>query len=207
MPTTNSLSRASRLKIEKMLISSLPTALLYKVLMRGYLARFLTNQGRLLGWRRRGSHIKDYVYVAPSLRLLFELDKLSIEEGCNLADQVEIALWEKVTIGKNVFISSGVRLLTASHDINSVDFAGKRRPISIGDYAWIAQNAVIMPGVTIGEGAVVGAFAVVTKDVAPYTIVGGNPTKELGQRERVDFTYIPADWQLNKAWKQQIGIG
>lgn len=207
MPTTNSLSKASRLKIEKMLIASLPTALLYKVLMRGYLARFLTNQGRLSGWRRMGCHIKDYVYLAPSLHLLFEFDKLSVGEGCNIADQVEITLWEKVTIGKNVFVSSGTRLLTASHDVNSLDFAGKRRPISLNNYVWVAQNAVIMPGVTLGEGAVVGAFAVVTKDVAPYTIVGGNPAKELGQREKVNFTYIPADWQLNNEWKQQIGIG
>lgn len=56
--------------------------------------------------------------------------------------------------------------------------------VQIGDYAWISRRAVILPGVTIGEGAVVAAGAVVTKNVAPYTVVGGVPAKFVAERPR-----------------------
>ncbi len=58
------------------------------------------------------------------------------------------------------------------------------RPVVIGDHVWIGARALICPGVTIGEGAVVGAGAVVTRDVAPYAIVAGNPARVIGQRTR-----------------------
>jgi acetyltransferase-like isoleucine patch superfamily enzyme len=57
-----------------------------------------------------------------------------------------------------------------------------------GRYAWIASHAIILPGVTIGEGAVVAAAAVVTKDVAPYTLVAGNPARFVRERSR-DLRY------------------
>jgi acetyltransferase-like isoleucine patch superfamily enzyme len=93
-----------------------------------------------------------------------------------------------ITIGSNVSISSEVILLTADHDINSPQFAGREKPVVIGDRVFIGTRAMILPGVTLGEGAVVAAGAVVTKDVAPYTIVGGVPAKPMGTRAQ-ELTY------------------
>lgn len=59
------------------------------------------------------------------------------------------------------------------------------KPIVIGDSAWVAGWSIILPGVTIGEGAVVAAGAVATKDVAPWTVVGGNPARVIKKRELV----------------------
>ena len=88
-------------------------------------------------------------------------------------------------IGKNVCISEDVRILPASHDVSSATFDYFVKPIVIQDNVWIATGAIILPGVTIGEGAVVGAGAVVTKDVEPWTVVGGNPAKFIKKRELV----------------------
>lgn len=87
-----------------------------------------------------------------------------------------------IVLGRNVSISSRATILTASHDPESASFAGYERGVVIGDYAWIGLNAVIMPGVTIGEGAVVAAGAVVTKPVGPYEIVAGVPARPVGRR-------------------------
>lgn len=93
-----------------------------------------------------------------------------------------------ITIGSNVSISADVIILTADHDQNSVDFAGRRSPVKIEDYVWIGTRAMILPGVTIGKGAVVAAGAVVTKDVAPFAIVAGVPAKVIKTR-RNDLDY------------------
>ena len=100
-----------------------------------------------------------------------------------------------VTIGKNVNISDGAVIITAKHDINSPDFAARYEPISIEDWCWIASNAIILGGVRVGEGAVVAAGAVVTKDVPPYSVVGGNPAVVIGERKKQPFTYSPGDYR------------
>lgn len=89
-----------------------------------------------------------------------------------------------IRIGKNVNFSTGVWIWTVQHDYCDPDFGDKGGPVEIHDYAWISCRVTILPGVTIGEGAVVAAGAVVTKDVAPYTVVGGIPAKLIGERPR-----------------------
>lgn len=91
-------------------------------------------------------------------------------------------------IGNNVSISYGVSIMTGGHDVNSSNFRGVYLPIRIEDNVWIGVNAVILQNVTIGEGAVVAAGAVVTKNIPPYTIVGGIPAKVIGKR-REDLNY------------------
>lgn len=93
-----------------------------------------------------------------------------------------------IVLGRNVSISSRATILTASHDPNSADFTGFEQAVSIGDYVWIGLNALIMPGVTIGEGAVVAAGAVVTRSVAPFDIVAGVPARPVGRRN-TDLRY------------------
>ena len=95
-----------------------------------------------------------------------------------------------ITIRNNVSVSHKVNFVTQSHDPNTKDFAGKAAPIIVEDYVWIGINATILQGVIIGKGAVVAAGAVVTKDVEPYTIVGGVPARKIGDRTH-DLDYTP----------------
>ena len=127
-------------------------------------------------------------------------DNLSIGDFTTLG-KVEIALHDKVTIGKYVCINDGVVILSASHDVSDPMWRHKKAPISIGDYAWIATNAIILPGVSVGKGAVVGAGAVVSKDVNDYSIVIGNPAIEI-EKKRIDvLNYNPCEFlATNNAW-------
>lgn len=87
-----------------------------------------------------------------------------------------------ITIGAKTCVGDGVRLLTGSHDIEDCQFGLLVSPIAIGSCCWVATGATVLPGVTIGEGAVVGACAVVTKDVPAWTVVAGNPAREVKKR-------------------------
>lgn len=93
-----------------------------------------------------------------------------------------------ISIGDDVSIGPEASILTLGHDPQSPEFADRGGDVVIGDRAWIAYRVIVLPGVTIGEGAVVAAGAVVTKDVDPYTIVAGNPARVIGKRSR-DLTY------------------
>jgi len=99
-----------------------------------------------------------------------------------------------VKIGRNVNVSDGVVIITAKHDVNSLGFEALYEPVKIEDWAWLATSAIILGGVTVGEGAVVAAGAVVTKDVPAYAIVGGNPAVIIGQREKQAFDYVPGSY-------------
>lgn len=89
---------------------------------------------------------------------------------------------DKVIIGRCAVISEGAYLCTASHDITNPEHALITAPILVKDQAWIAVEAFIGMGVTIGQGAVVGARGCVFKDVEPWTVVGGNPAKLIKKR-------------------------
>ncbi len=91
-------------------------------------------------------------------------------------------------IGDNVNIAGEARIYTLEHDIASPTFAGKGGPVAIGDRAYIGTRVTILPGVTVGEGAVVASGAVVTRDVAPWTMVGGVPAKFIKTRPIVQYT-------------------
>ncbi|HOF40792.1 MAG TPA: acyltransferase [Candidatus Hydrogenedentes bacterium] len=90
----------------------------------------------------------------------------------------------RLTIGNNVDIAMQVAIFTLGHDIRSEDYAPKGAPVTIDDRVAIFSRATILPGVHIGEGAVIGAGSVVTRDVEPYTIVVGNPARKIGERPR-----------------------
>lgn len=115
--------------------------------------------------------------------------------------RVKIALHDMVVIGDYVCINDGVVLLSASHDVTDSLWRHKKRPIFIGDYSWIATNAIILPGVTIGKGAVVGAGAVVSKDVEDYSIVTGNPAEPIHKKRTKILDYNPCEFlAVNNAW-------
>ena len=89
-----------------------------------------------------------------------------------------------IRTGDDVSIGPEAAILTLGHDPQSPEFADRGGEVVIGNRVWIGYRAVILPGVKIGDGAVVGAGAVVTKDVEPFTIVAGNPARKIGERQR-----------------------
>ncbi|WP_230668070.1 acyltransferase [Microbacterium sp. MEC084] len=111
-------------------------------------------------------------------------DDTTINQNCRLDSRGGL------TIGNRVSISADCIILTADHDVQSFDFAGRRTPVVIHDYVFLGTRVTVLPGVTIGEGAVVAAGAVVSRDVEPYAIVGGVPAKKIGERRR-DLDYRP----------------
>lgn len=114
--------------------------------------------------------------------------KLSIGKNSIIGNDAMLDARNGITIGNNVSLSMGVWIWTMEHDPQDPYFGAKGGSVVIGDYAWISCRVVILPGVTIGKGAVVAAGAVVTKDVAPFTIVGGVPARTLGKRTK-DLRY------------------
>ena len=105
-----------------------------------------------------------------------------INRGCTLDCRAGIS------IGNSTSVSYGVSLLTGGHDKDAPDFRGIYLPITIGDHVWIGANATILQNVTIGNGAVVCAGAVVTGDIPPYSVYGGVPARKIGER-RSDLSY------------------
>lgn len=91
-------------------------------------------------------------------------------------------------IGNNVSIAGEVRIFTMEHDIDSLDFKEAAGEVIIDDYVVIGTRVTILPGVQIGEGAVIASGAVVTHDVEPYAVVGGVPAKFIKQRSK-DLRY------------------
>ena len=132
-----------------------------------------------------GADIHNYASIARNSRIDYPWN-LSIGEMSSIGSGAWVYALDKITIGKNVCIGEDVRLITGSHDVSSPHFDLVTKPITINDNVWVATGAIVLPGVTIGEGAVIGAGAVVTKDVEPWTVVGGNPAKFIKKRALKD---------------------
>lgn len=96
---------------------------------------------------------------------------------------------DKLTIGSHVDIASEVMIYNGQHDTNDENFKPVFEPVTIEDYVFIGPRAIILPGITIKRGAIVGAGAVVTKDVDEFKIVGGVPAKEIGERQNKNPNY------------------
>ena len=94
-----------------------------------------------------------------------------------------------LTIGNNVSVSHNVSFVTGSHDFNTPKFDYVDAPIVVEDNVWIGLNATILKGVHIGQGAVVAAGALVTKDIPPFEVWGGVPAKKIAERTCKDFQY------------------
>lgn len=92
-------------------------------------------------------------------------------------------------IGDHVAFATGVMIYNSQHDIRDPQFKAISRPVHIEDYVFIGPRAIILPGVRVGKGAIIGAGAVVTKDVAPGSIVGGIPAQEIGKRGLSEYAY------------------
>ena len=107
---------------------------------------------------------------------------ITLGKFVSLGPHCEIYSADKITIEDKVTISQGAYICSASHDISYINKPLITKPITIEKFSWICADAFIGMGVTIGEGAVVGARACVFKDVEPWTVVGGNPAKFIKKR-------------------------
>jgi len=139
------------------------------------------------GWRRFllrcfGAKIGQSVHVYPSATIYFPWNLEAGDESA-IGEQVFIYNLGHVTLGSRVTISHRAHLCAGTHDHTKPDFPLLRPPIVIGSEAWICADAFVGPGVTIGEGAIVGARAVTMKDVQPRSIVVGNPARETRTRD------------------------
>src|SRR3989304_489014 len=114
---------------------------------------------------------------------------VSVGDGTVIGDHCFMDGRALLKIGNNVDIASDVMIYNSEHDINSEGFDPIEEPVEIEDYVFIGPRAIILPGVKIGKGAVIGAGAVVTKDVAPFKVVGGVPAKVIGERKNKNPSY------------------
>lgn len=145
---------------------------------------------RIQALRALGAQIGDNVFIGARFDVS-DPAKLTIGDNTKLPGKVWIDSAYGVAIGHDVAVNDDLTILSAEHDVNSVTFAGTGEATSIGDYAWLPTKIIILPGANVGEGAVVAAGSVVTRPVPPYTIVGGNPAREIGTRARQAYQYAP----------------
>lgn len=111
---------------------------------------------------------------------------LTMGEQSTLAPQVRLHIG-KTIIGRKVTVSQRSYLCSATHQTDSINLPFIAGKIVVGDFAWIAAETFIMTNITIGEGAIVGARAAVFRDVAPWTVVGGNPATYIKDRKVNDW--------------------
>jgi maltose O-acetyltransferase len=152
--------------------------------------------------RREAINLGEHTWIAGELLVFPHAGSIRVGNYCYVGDGARIWAAEAVTIGDRVFIAHGVNIHdNDAHSLSAEErhrhfrelvMSGRRSfvenlqvaRIAIGDDAWIGFNATVLKGVTIGEGAVVGACAVVTRDVTPYAVVAGNPASVVGIARR-----------------------
>ena len=142
------------------------------------------------GWKRMllrafGARIDASAVVYSSAKVYFPANLIMERNSC-LASDVDCYNVALVKVCANATVSQGAYLCTASHDISNPLHPLITAPIVIENQAWVAADAFVGMGVTIGEGAVVGARAAVFKNVEPWTVVGGNPAKFIKKRNIKD---------------------
>ena len=143
--------------------------------------RVIVKRWEILLLRILGAKIGNNCTIYPSARILIP-SYLQMEDESCIANNTIIQNSAPLYINKKAIISQGSYICCGTHDYSLESFPNVRKPVTIGANAWVAAQCFIGPGVTIGEGAVVGARAAVFKDVEPWTVVGGNPAKVIKKR-------------------------
>jgi len=138
------------------------------------------------GWRNfllklLGARIGKQVHIYNSATIYFPWN-LEIGDWSAIGEHAYIYNLGTIRIGARVTISQRAHLCAGTHDHTDPTLPLLKPPIDIGDQVWICADAFVGPGVTIGEGALVGARAVVVKDVDPWQIVVGNPARVIKKR-------------------------
>lgn len=151
-----------------------------------YVLLFRWTPRALTGWRRTllrlfGAKMGPGTNVRPTAKIWAPWN-LVMEERSSLSDDVNVYSMALVTLGREAVVSQGAHLCAGTHDYQSKNFQLYARPITIGERAWLCAECFLGPGVTIGDGAVIGARAVVSKDMPAWTVCAGNPCVPLKPR-------------------------
>lgn len=138
---------------------------------------------RIFLLRSFGAQIGERTLVSAGVKVLMPWN-LHIGDYTAIGEGVEIYNYGEVRIGKNCCVSQRVWLCTGTHDYNDLSFPLIWDDIRVGDGVWLAAECFVAPGVTIGDGAVVGARSVVTRDLAGDSVFAGNPCVLIKPRRR-----------------------
>lgn len=128
-----------------------------------------------------GAKVGMRVHVYPGVKIWAPWN-LEIGDEAGIANKVILYSQGKITIGKRVVISQGAHLCAGTHDYTKQGHPLITKPINIGSRAWVASEAFVHPGVTIGDGTVIGARSVVIKDMPAWMVCAGNPCKPIKER-------------------------
>ncbi len=132
--------------------------------------------------RRFGASVGTGVQVMPSVKIWAPW-RLTLGDYATLGHGVDVYCVARIDVGAHATVSQRAVLCTATHDVDHPNMPLVMKAIRVADGAWVAAEAFIHPGVTVGVDAVVGARAVVTKDVASREIVAGNPARVIRKRK------------------------
>lgn len=119
----------------------------------------------------------------------YQPENISIGLDTSVGDRCFLDGRAKLSIGNHTSIASQVLIYNSEHDINDEWFGAIEQPVTIGDYVFVGPRAVILPGVNIGDGAVIAAGAVVSKDVPLGAVFGGVPAKKISDRKLAVYHY------------------
>ncbi len=169
------------------------------ILDRDYLLNHLVNRIPIVGPRMRayaalGVRFDDV--RTTNIALGVEMwcgARLTMGRRSTIGQHCSIDARGGVSIGDDVSVSREAMVLTATHEAHDPSFGATLGAVQLESRSWLGVRALILPGIRIGEAAIVGAGAVVTSDVEPYTIVAGNPAKPIGTR-RAPLSY-QLDWR------------
>ncbi|MEQ1902195.1 MAG: putative colanic acid biosynthesis acetyltransferase [Devosia sp.] len=144
----------------------------------------------LHGWRRMllrvfGARLAATAKVYPGVDIWLPAN-LEMAEYATLGRGVVCYAMARISLGPYALVSQRASLCAGTHDVDDPSFQLIVKPISIGERAWVAAEAFVGPGVTLGEGAVLGARAVTFRDLEPWTIYAGNPAKPIRRRNRAE---------------------
>lgn len=141
------------------------------------------NAWRLFWLRSFGATVHGAPFVHGRASIIRPWNLTLHERSC-LGDGAVAYCLDEVELGPGATLAQGAYLCTGTHDFDHPNTPLKTAAISVGAHAFIGLRAIVLPGVSVGTGAIVGAGAVATRDVADWTIVGGNPAKPIGVRRR-----------------------
>ncbi len=129
-----------------------------------------------------GARVGRGAQIMPSVSIWAPWN-LALGDYATVGDGADLYSVDRIEIGAHATISRRAFLCTATHEVHHPNMPLKTAPIRIGPGAWVAAEAFVHPGVTLGADAVAGARAVVLRDVPPRRIVAGNPARDIGERK------------------------